>query len=359
MLALALGRPLGIADSDCDVEIPVDIDDEQLPDYFAGATMPQGAPTLMRGFIELCSLYKIAGRVLRQVYALDKCKDHLEPEKRAELVRSVESLDGALTKWCDDLPTVFKSHPETDRQVSMGAVLCSHYYSILTTLHRNFLPVKNGQPVWPRSTAKAVSTARACIRLAPSIKNVVPPSHHLAFFIQNLFSSAVVILLYAMHTTDMGASQAAMEESRSCLGVLESWEGHWPGARKCKDLLEDLMGTATEAIKGFNSGQMQQPQQSQPQAGPSSQSQNVGQQQSQSVISDRRMSAPISVPASDRTMKSRTRRDRSRDVRISPRTAPSYRHDRKSFIVTAHKSEWKLIQNVVVFSSKSTSEIYV
>ena len=103
------------------------------------------------------------------------------------------------------------------------------------------------------------------------------------------------------------------------------------------------MGTATEAIKGFNSGQMQQPQQSQPQAGPSSQNQNVGQQQSQSVISDRRMSAPISVPASDRTMKSRTRRDRSRDVRISPRTAPSYRHDRKSFVVAVHKSERKLI----------------
>ncbi|CAL1702336.1 unnamed protein product [Somion occarium] len=315
MLALALGRPLGIEDSDCDAELPVDVDDEQLPEYFAGATMPPGTPSLMRGFIELCLLYKIAGRVLRQVYALDKCKDHLEPEKRNELNRSVESLDKALTKWCDDLPAVFKSNPMTEKQVSMGAVLCSHYYSILTTLHRNFLPVKRDQPVWPRSTAKAVSTARACIRLAPSIKNVVPPSHHLAFFIQNLFSSAVVILLYAMHTTDMGASQAAMEESRSCLAVLESWEGHWPGARKCKDLLEDLMGTATEAIKAVTTSQMQTNSSTSPNLPPPS-----------SVLSDRRMSTPISVPVSERTLKSRPRH-RSRDARISPRQAPLYRHD--------------------------------
>ncbi|KAL4241486.1 ABC-transporter-regulating transcription factor-like protein [Abortiporus biennis] len=302
--------------------LALDVDDENLQEYFAGANMTNASPALMKGFIELCALYKIGGRVLRQVYALDKCKDHLEPEKRAELNRSVESLDRALTSWCDELPIVFKSQPVTEKQVSMGAVLCSHYYSILTTLHRNFLPVKKDQPVWPRSTAKAVSTARACIRLAPSIKNVVPPSHHLAFFIQNLFSSAVIILLYAMHTTDPGASSAAMEEARSCLGVLESWEGHWPGARKCKELLEDLTGTASEAIRAVANGQIRQTvstssPQSMPPPSPSS------------AVSDRRMSAPMAVPMSERMMKSRQRRNRSREVRISPHQVSTshYRHD--------------------------------
>lgn len=331
MLALALGRPLGIADSDCDIELPVDVGDENLPEYFAGATMAQASPSLMRGFIEMCSLYTIAGRVLRQVYALDKCKDHLEPEKRAELNRSVESLDKALTAWCDELPLVFKSNPVTEKQVSMGAVLCSHYYSVLTTLHRNFLPVKRDQPVWPRSTAKAVSTARACIRLAPSIRNVVPSCHHLAFFIQNLFSSAVVILLYAMHTTDSGAAQTAMEEAKSCLAVLESWEGHWPGARKCKELLDDLAVTAADAIKGINSGQMR-----------ASTSQSSGSNvpavhhgripsQSPSRAPDRRATGPMQAPVS--AMKSGQRRNRSREVRISPHQIPSYRHDRMCLVL--------------------------
>ncbi len=322
MLALALGRPLAIEDADCDVEIPVELDDEVLPQYFAGALMPQGQISLMRGFVELISLYKIAGRVLRDVYALDKTKDNLEMDKRAELHRSVEALDRTLNKWCDDLPAVFKSNPTTEKQVSMAAVLCSHYYSILTTLHRNFIPVKGEQPLAPRSTAKAVSTARACVRLAPSIKNVVPPSHHLAFFIQNLFSSAVIILLYAMHTSEPQASQAALEEARSCLAVLESWEGHWPGARKCKELLEDLAAKASEAIRaaanGMPRGSISEPS-SYATAGPSAQSPSTS-----AMPSDGRSrvtSASIPGPVSERLIKGRPRRDRSRDVPLSPRNA--------------------------------------
>ena len=144
MLALALGRPLGVVDSDCDVELPVDVDDDNLAEYFSlGALVSQQPLSLMAGTNALTGLYKIAGRVLRGVYGLDLCKDHLEPEKRAELQRTVESLDKELTKWCEDLPVEFKSDPVNEKQVSMGAVLFTHYYSILTTLHRNFLPVKN------------------------------------------------------------------------------------------------------------------------------------------------------------------------------------------------------------------------
>lgn len=176
------------------------------------------------------------------------CRDNLEPEKRAELLRIVDVLDKELTKWCDDLPPAFKSNAISEQDVSMGAVLCSHYYSILTTLHRNFLPVKRDQFVNPRSVAKAVSSARACIHLAPSIKNVVPSSHHLAFFIQNLFSSAVIILLYAMHSPKPDLASSAMDTARSSLVALQAWEGHWPGARKCRELLTDLTNTALEAL---------------------------------------------------------------------------------------------------------------
>lgn len=248
MLALALGRPLGVNDSDCDAELPVEVDDVDLPEYFSGAPMTEKPLSLMAGNVALIKLYEIGGRVLRQVYALDNCKDHLEPERKADLQRTVESLDNELTKWCDELPMVFKTQSQTEEQVSMGAVLCSHYYSILTTLHRNLLPVKRDQPVTAKSTVKAVSSARSCIRLAPSMKHVVPPSHHLAFFIQHLFSSAVIVLLYAMHASDPRAAAAAMEEAKSTLVALESWEGQWPGARKCKELLIDLITTANDAM---------------------------------------------------------------------------------------------------------------
>ncbi|KAJ6599296.1 fungal-specific transcription factor domain-containing protein [Mycena vulgaris] len=306
MLALALGRPLGINDSDCDVEYPVEVDDENLQEYFSGAALPQRQPSLMTGSIALTSLYKIGGRVLREVYALENCKDHLEPDRKAELQRTVELLDGELTKWCDDLPAVFKSQSETDEQVSMGAVLCSHYYSVLTTLHRNLLPVKRDQPVTAKSTVKAVSSARSCIRLAPSMKNVVPPSHHLAFFIQHLFSSAVILLLYAMHSSEPRAASAAMDEAKSSLGALESWEGHWPGARKCKELLMELTSTATDAVAQSANDSAPPP----PSAGP--------------VLSgrERRRSVTIATGSGSgtgRVVKNKPRRNQSRDPGTSTR----------------------------------------
>jgi hypothetical protein len=248
MLALALGRPVGAEDVDCDVELPLALDDELLPDYFVGAPMPAEAPSLMIGFTSLVSLYRIAGRVMRQVYGVDMAESHADPEKRTQLQLHVDNLDKELTKWLDDLPAAFKSKMNNDKQVSIGAALCSHYYSVLTALHRNLLPVRRGQPPAPRSSAKAVSSARTCIRLAPFIKNVVPPSHHLAFFIQHLFTSAVIILLYAMHVPDPGAANSAMEEVQSCLVALTSFEGHWPGAQKVKELLVELVTTAREAV---------------------------------------------------------------------------------------------------------------
>lgn len=143
----------------------------------------------------------------------------------------------------------------------MGAVLCSSWYAIRITLHRNFLPIKRDAHPPPNSSSasKAVSAARSCIFLASSIKSVIPPSHHLAFFIQYLFSSAVIILLCAVHATEEGAAAQAMREAQNCLSALEELEGVWPGATKCKELLSELSTVAIDTMQSEAAKKAQQP----------------------------------------------------------------------------------------------------
>lgn len=219
--------------------MPLDIDDEELPAYFKGIDYePTAMPSLMTGFISLINLTKLGGQILRSVYSLDKCRENLSVEETVELQEIVNALDIELTKWCSELPPAFKSSPASPQQVSMGAVLCSSYYAILITLHRNLLPTRTLPNYGTTSVGKAVAAARSCIMLAPSIKDVIPSSHHLCFFIQYLFSSAVIILLCVMHATaDDGMVQSVMAEVDNCIAALSALEVRWPGARRCKLLL--------------------------------------------------------------------------------------------------------------------------
>jgi hypothetical protein len=146
---------------------------------------------------------------LCHVYAIDKLKGNIPADKAAELHKVVDKLDLQLTKWCDDLHPCLRQSPSTPQmvgrfafidvclilsaQVSMSAVLCSSYYAVLITLHRNFLPTRRNlmQYAGSASVPKAVCASRSCIFLATSMNPAIPPSHHLAIFAQSLFSSAV------------------------------------------------------------------------------------------------------------------------------------------------------------------------
>ncbi|KZW03958.1 hypothetical protein EXIGLDRAFT_715981 [Exidia glandulosa HHB12029] len=250
MLAVALGRPLGIEDIDCDVELPLAIDDDGLRAYFDHEEdMREAAPTLMTGFIALINLTKKAGLILRTVYGLHNCKDNMSPEELAAVQTQIDVFDADLTRWCTELPPAFKSNPVGAQQVTMGAVLCSSYYAVLITLHRKVMPTRTTQGnTSSTSFAKAVAAARSCIMLAPSIKDAIPASHHLSFFIQYLFSSAVIILLCVINSNpDETAANTVMSEVDSCINALSTQEGRWPGAGRCKSILQELVKVTNQA----------------------------------------------------------------------------------------------------------------
>ncbi|EJT97573.1 hypothetical protein DACRYDRAFT_119248 [Dacryopinax primogenitus] len=246
LLAVALGRPLGIEDSDCDVELPLPLDDEALRLHLEG--QPMGEPsTIMVGFIALTDLAKIGGQMLRQVYAVNKTGFHLDAVAAAALQQSVDALDSALSKWCDSLPPELRSKPQGEKEIFMAAILCTSYYAILISLHRVFLPTSRRHgPTQSVSIAKAVSASRNCILLAKALRNIIFPSHHLAFFVQYLFSSAVILCLCIMRLMDETQSKQSMAEVTQCIQCLHDLESSYPGAKKCRDLLIKLFEVSKE-----------------------------------------------------------------------------------------------------------------
>jgi hypothetical protein len=52
-----------------------------------------------------------------------------------------------------------------------------------------------------------------------------------------------------MHAPNTQTATTAVESARSSLVALEGWEGLWPGARKCRELLADLTNTAVTAMQ--------------------------------------------------------------------------------------------------------------
>lgn len=251
MLALALGRPLGVDDRDCDAEFPIQVDDDHLQAFLDNKLAQQTSPSPMVGFVALSALFKIGGEVLRRIYSV---KNNSISE--ADLQVAIDDLDCQLTDWCERLPPAFKYLPSNEQQTRIGSILASSFYAILITLHRKSLSPRRmgGSPTAPRSNSvpKAVQSARACIRLAPSAKDVIPPSHHLAFFIQFLSTSAVIVLLFAMHAPNDASAVTAMSEVQGSLTVLRALEGRWPGARKCTELLDSLVEVAREVMKHGN-----------------------------------------------------------------------------------------------------------
>jgi hypothetical protein len=130
-----------------------------------------------------------------------------------------------------------------------------------------------------------------------------------------------------MHASEQRAASAAMDEAKSTLVALESWEGQWPGAKKCKELLIDLINTATEAI--IQGGREKS---------------SVGTTPTSPATHERRRSVTIGTvttgPAPGRVVKGRPRRNQSRDHSTSNRRLAAvspYRVDAGTSLYPGHE----------------------
>ena len=70
---------------------------------------------------------------------------------------------------------------------------------------------------------------------------MLPTSHHLAFAVQYITLSGVLLLRCVAYGSQAGLVEAVIVDAEKCVDLLEGMEGIWNGAKRCKEIVSDLL----------------------------------------------------------------------------------------------------------------------
>ena len=142
VLSNCLGRPMAVEDGDCDCEIPLDLDDEELQSYCKNPESFLGDQNTSRltGFIVFTKLCKVSGQIARSMTSLMLQRKDKNLGKARKLRKLVTELENELSEWLQRVPDVIKFSVNDCDQASPHLTMCVISYSIhagcIINLHR-------------------------------------------------------------------------------------------------------------------------------------------------------------------------------------------------------------------------------
>jgi hypothetical protein len=158
-ISMLVGRPSPIQDFDCDVELPLDVDDDQIT--------PEGivwkeSCRLFNFFLNDIRLSKLAGKVYSRLYGVQALANHT----RDSFADAIGELGCELIAWRDEIP--LKYRPEQDIALAntptyRHVLLCHlRYYNCMYTIHRLIfiLGLRSGSRFSTDKSVKELRNAR-------------------------------------------------------------------------------------------------------------------------------------------------------------------------------------------------------
>lgn len=70
---------------------------------------------------------------------------------------------------------------------------------------------------------------------------MLPTSHHLAFAVQYITLSGVLLLRCVAYGSQADLVEAIIVDAEKCVELLEGMEGIWSGAKRCREIVSDLL----------------------------------------------------------------------------------------------------------------------
>ncbi|KAH8668463.1 fungal-specific transcription factor domain-containing protein [Xylariales sp. PMI_506] len=251
--SICLGRPMAAHDADCHCDLPLDIDDDHLEEKAEvplSGSQPRSGTTPMTGFLAFARLCRIGGKI-QELYSPSRIRETAVRGKTRRFLRSVAALDKALNEWLVGLPDAIRfSANALDRgpNLTMCVIMFIVHAGSLLNLYRSLMgsvgsALASINAIDPIS--HCISAARSCINAAELIRELVPPSHHLAFCVHYLTLSGLVLLRMNGQPRDQ-----VLPDVEKCVGFLKDLEMTWSGAARSRAIIEQLLhnpGRSAEA----------------------------------------------------------------------------------------------------------------
>ncbi|KAL4968012.1 transcription factor domain-containing protein [Aspergillus stella-maris] len=262
LMSTCLGRPMATDEADCCCDLPFDISNEDLETYGPPNPSPSHLPrsSPMTGFLAFTRLCRIAARVHR-FYSSNRIRgrDGLVTgnEDWSTLLPTLDGFVRELDDWLQELPDGIRFSANMS-QSGPGLTMCvivfilhagtvmnlyrplAAHYSLSIPHHTG---ITNVSPTLLTPSTECITAAQSCIRAAELIRERVPPSHHLAFCVQYLTISGILLLSMTETETETDGDDgtAHLSDVKNALRFLGDLEAIWPGASRSRAILERLL----------------------------------------------------------------------------------------------------------------------
>ncbi|CAG8554502.1 11239_t:CDS:2 [Dentiscutata erythropus] len=238
LVSAALGRPLAISESDCDVDLPI---------Y---GLIPGDPP--FEAWTETIKIGLILGRVLSHVYSI-KTRHSANVSNGPCLL---SALDGELTEWREKLPkelqfdysnlSIVLSDPINKKKLFVHLV----YYTTQILLHRPHIRSPKSK------TPSSIPSLTICTKAANHISHIMYRlmkegmlQRSWPTLIYFFFTAATMHLINALSGDDR-FKEVAKHGLRMVLKCLDYLKPYWYAADKCSNLMSRLLKSRNINLDG-------------------------------------------------------------------------------------------------------------
>ncbi|KAL4875791.1 major facilitator superfamily domain-containing protein [Aspergillus karnatakaensis] len=253
LMSICLGRPMAADEADSCCDLPFNVSNEDL-EQFGLPEDPHShtIPSPMTGFLAFTRLCRIAARVHR-FYSSNRIRSRETlADNWASFLPTLDVFVRELDDWLQELPNDIRfsaNSTQSGPNLTMCVIVFMLHSGTIMNLYR---PIAANQHNPPSPTllshlssplndpsTECINAARSCIHAAELIRERVPPSHHLAFCVQYLTISGILLLSMTDETKD--SEHDLLPHVQSARRFLGDLEAIWPGASRSREILDRLL----------------------------------------------------------------------------------------------------------------------